>query len=37
MKTRVAVCEEGLFDLRGVNIFKGGGQIPPLAPPPKKT
>ena len=24
MKTRVAVYEEGLFDLRGSNLFKGG-------------
>ena len=31
MKTRVAVCEESLFDLRG-DFFKGG-QMPPLAPP----
>ena len=30
MKTRVA---GGLFDLRGVKLFKGG-QIPPLPPPP---
>ena len=32
MKTRVAVYEEGLFDLRGVNIFKGG-KCPLLLPP----
>ena len=33
MKTHVAVYEEGLFDLRGAKLFKGG-QMPPLAPPP---
>ena len=33
MKTHVAVYEEGLFDLRGAKLFKGGGgQMPPLAP-----
>ena len=33
MKTHAAVCEKGLFDLRGGKTFKGG-QMPPLAPPP---
>ena len=34
-KTHVAVhvYEEGLFDLRGATLFKGG-QMPPLASPP---
>ena len=35
MKTHVAVYEEGLFDLRGTKLFKGG-QMPPLAPLPLK-
>ena len=33
MKTHVAVYEEGLFDLRGANLYKGG-QMPPLLPTP---
>ena len=34
MKTRVAVYEEGLFDLRGGKTFKGGKC--PLSPPSPK-
>ena len=35
MKTRVAVYEEGLFDLRGDKTFLRGGKCP-LSPPPQK-
>ena len=31
MKTHVAVCEEGLFHLRGAKLFKGG-QMPQKKP-----
>ena len=37
MKTHLAVYEEGLFDLRGAKLFKGGGgEMPPLVPTQRK-
>ena len=33
MKTHVAVYKEGLFDLRGAKLFKGGANAPSRSAP----
>ena len=37
MKTRLAVYEDGLFDLRGAKLFKGGANAPSHLHPSKRN